>query len=166
MFWVSINRMDIQREHLEELITKACPSIMTSAHYLQWRAGASSDAEPLYYLLASAIVRHLTHLNQLKKHDEFPEIFSLIEELHLRGDQYVGEWATIGIIEDLQNTSLHPEGSAPGDFVRFLGPVSKWWWEEVDLFWNGQMKPPIGSSGRTRPAEMGNSGRAVVDKKS
>lgn len=158
--------MDIVKEQIEGLITKACPSVMTSQDFRQWKEAWTKETEPPYYLLASSLVRHLTHLNSLKKYDEFPELFALIEELHLRGDQYVNEWATVGILEDLQNTNLHPAGSAPDDFVRFLGPVSKWWWEEVNLFWNGQMKPPIGSSGRTHPPEMGNSGKAIVDKKS
>jgi hypothetical protein len=70
--------------------------------------------------------------------------------MHIEGDRYVQELATIGFLEDLQNTNMHPTGSSPADFVPFLSPLSRWWWDEVKLFWEGTI-PYVGGSGRTKP---------------
>lgn len=67
------------------------------------------EEDPQLYLLASVFVRHLTALNGARQRDEFPAIFDLIEELHLRGDKYVRTLASIGFLEDLQNTNLHSD---------------------------------------------------------
>jgi len=45
--------------------------------------------------------------------DEFPAVFGVIDDLHLRGDQYVCELATIGFLEDLQNTNPSSRGQQP-----------------------------------------------------
>lgn len=153
--------MDIEKEHIEEFLTKSCPSFVNTTGFREWRE-ESADAEPLYYSLAGYFVRHLTSLNALKQYDEFPGVFAMIEELHLRGDRYVCCWATVGILEDVQNGNLHPPGSEPDDFIRHLQPVSKWWWDELNLFWNREMKPPLGSSGRPHPPNMGNSAQHLV----
>ena len=59
----------------------------------------------------------------------------LVEAMHVRGDSYVQELATVGILEDLQNGNLHHDGTSPNDFVQYLRPISKWWWDELYLFW-------------------------------
>ena len=110
--------------------------------------------------LASGFVRRLAELNAAGRREEFSSVFDVIEDLHLRGDQYVCELATIGFLEDLQNTNLHSANSEAADFVPFLGRVSRWWWEEVELFWEGKVIP-IGSSGRRHPPNMGSSARAI-----
>ena len=51
--------------------------------------------------------------------------------MHVVGDDYVRELATIGFLEDLQIANLHHDGTQPDDFVPNLKPVSLWWWEEV-----------------------------------
>lgn len=142
--------MEISEAHILELITSACPSFLSNARFLQWKTDWKDDASPPYYLLSSALVRHLIQLHLMKQYDEFDAVFVLVEELHVRGDEYVAEWATIGILEDLQNGNLHPAGSQPAVFEEFLGPVSKWWWDELNLFWSGKISC-VGTSGRPRP---------------
>jgi hypothetical protein len=58
-----------------------------------------------------------------------------VEQWHVSGDTYVKEAATVGLLEDLQNTNLH-EGTDPDAFRKFLGPESERWWSKVVRFWS------------------------------
>jgi hypothetical protein len=151
----------ISREKVEELLMGVCPSFGASRERLEYHQDYDDQPEPLFYFLAAGFVRHLTTLNAEGRKDAFAKVFNLLEEMLLRGDEYVVELTVIGFLEGLQNTNLHPIGSRPEDFLVYLGPVSKWWWEEVDLFWAGNFGPIIGTSGRPHPVEMGNSGRRL-----
>jgi hypothetical protein len=51
-----------------------------------------------------------------------------------RGDPYVSEAATIGSLEDLQNTDLH-DGTDPEQFRPYLLPESARCWDELYGFW-------------------------------
>lgn len=102
------------------------------------------------YLFASALVFHLTELNAAGRRDEFGAVFCVLHRMEAEGDSFVRELATIGFLEDLQNTNMHACGSAPEDFLVFLSPLLQWWWEEVRLFWNGEA-PYVGGSGRPAP---------------
>lgn len=62
---------------------------------------------------------------------ELPRIFNLIERLHKDGDEFVKEAATIGFLESLQNRSSNAE-----EYVQFLGPESKRWWDILNDFWS------------------------------
>jgi hypothetical protein len=143
----------ITRADVESLLLRACPSFESSPLRLEYHDDYDQEPEPLLYLLASAFVLHLTGLYAVGRRDEFPAVFDVVEDLHVKGDEYVRELATVGILEDLQNSNLHPAGSTPGDFIPYLRPVSLWWWKEVELFWEGKVNP-IGSSGRPHPPEM------------
>jgi hypothetical protein len=152
----------ISRHDVETLLVRACPSFEVSSARQEFHQDYDSEPEPPLYLLASGFVRHLAELNASGHREEFRAVFDVIEDFHLRGDQYVCELATIGFLEGLQNTNLHSANSDAADFVPFLGPVSKWWWEEVELFREGKVIP-IGSSGRRHPSNMGSSARAIRD---
>ena len=88
---------------------------------------------PLYLALAQ-LARHL--ITDLERGDtaRFPEIFNVVERWHVEGDSYVREAASIGLLEDLQNTGLH-RTTSPENFLRWLGPNSRRWWDKVDVFW-------------------------------
>ena len=144
----------IERNQVEALMLNACPSFVENQDRLAWHSDWDEEADPPLYLLGADFVRHLTALNAMGNRNDFPAVFQVIEDLHTQGDHYVRELATVGLLEDLQNTSQHPEGSKPEDFIPYLLPVSKWWWEEVELFWQGKVTP-IGSSGRPHPDAMG-----------
>jgi hypothetical protein len=101
----------------------------------------------------SGLVRHVVRLLDSGSTEEFPTLFSLIEELVDDPDTYVSELAIVGFLEDLQNTNLHLPTTRPSDFERFFGPFTAWWWEEVRFFWEEGIVP-IGSSERPRPAGM------------
>jgi hypothetical protein len=68
--------------------------------------------------------------------DEVEALLDVIE-LHVEGDTYVKELATIGYLEDLQHwAELHTQTNGD-DVVSLLGPVSRAWWVAVDRYWSG-----------------------------
>ncbi len=144
----------IRRDDVEALLLRACPSFQDSPDLIEYHENFDQEPEPLLFLLAGAFVRHLTALNGAGRREEFPGVFDLIEDLHVRGSDYVRNLASVGFLEDLQNANMHPANSRPEDFVPYLRPVSRWWWEEVALFWAGKVNP-IGSSGRPYPPGFG-----------
>jgi hypothetical protein len=111
----------------------ACPSFQSTWNEFveEWR----DQPEGLpHYLALNNLARHLVGMLARNETDSFPAVFSVVEQWHLEGDSYVREAATVGLLEDLQNTNLH-ESTKPGQFQAFLGPVSAKWWEKLYGFW-------------------------------
>ena len=123
----------ITRESMFEPLLKADHSFapLWKAFAEEWKG----EREPPLYLALTSLARHL--IGQLKAGDtdKFPAVFDVVERWHLQGDAYVREAASVGLLEDLQNTSLH-EGTAPMDFEPWLRAESKRWWDKVDRFWS------------------------------
>jgi hypothetical protein len=140
------------RNDVPQLLIGASPSFERSDDWTEFWKDYGDEQEVLHYLLVAAFVRHLINLKLTNNTAEFNAIFELVEEMHILGDSYVRNLATVGILEGLQNMNLHHDGTSPDDFVRFLGPVSKWWWDELYWFWDG--KGLLGMSGRPRPPGM------------
>ena len=67
----------------------------------------------------------------------------VLERLHLEGEGFVKELATIGILESIQNVWGHTE-TGPKVFCRFMLPESKKWWNELNDFWAGKI-PHVGA---------------------
>jgi hypothetical protein len=88
---------------------------------------------PLYIVLGE-LARYIALLERRGIEDELQEIFVAIERWHIEGDDYVKEAATIGLLEDLQNTNVVGGADSSG-FIRYLGPESKRWWAKVNAFW-------------------------------
>jgi len=44
-------------------------------------------------------------LEKANRTEEFPAVFEIIERMHLEGDDYVKEAATIGMLEGIQNVA-------------------------------------------------------------
>ena len=103
------------------------------AFVAEWREEGEGEL-PIYLALAD-LARHL--VGKLEKQDTatFGAVFAVVEDWHLRGDAYVREAAAIGLLEDLQNTNLH-RGTQPSDFIPWLRPESRRWWDKVERFWS------------------------------
>jgi hypothetical protein len=95
----------------------------------EWK---DEDELPLYLLLGD-LARHIGSLQKHGSESELEKIFAVIETWHTDGDDYVREAATVGMLEDLQNSGL--VGVEPDAFEAYLGPESKRWWEKVQRFW-------------------------------
>lgn len=117
------------------LVLEACPSFRET-----WEG---SDDQDLLYVAMGDLARHLLKLYQAGHTDEFGPLCQAIERLHLDGDAYVKELATIGILEAIQNVWGHTD-TDPEEFHKFLLPESRRWWKELNEFWAGKI-PFVGA---------------------
>jgi hypothetical protein len=124
----------ITKNNMMEVLLESCPSFRPQWEEFQteWR-GTDRDM-PLYGVLAD-FARHLIGMVERGDTTHLPAIFVAVERLHVEGEHYVREAATVGLLEDLQNHSLHPNGTDPEQFRVYLGPVSARWWDKLNRFW-------------------------------
>ncbi|MEH6467944.1 MAG: hypothetical protein V7722_09960 [Porticoccus sp.] len=92
------------------------------------------EKELLQYLALSELARYISDLIKKEEKEELKGIFEVIERWHIEGDCYVKEAATVGILEDLQNTNIVGAG-IPEIVKTYLLPESKKWWLKVYDFW-------------------------------
>ncbi len=115
-----------------ESLVVACPGFAPTfdAFLTEW----TDETDLPYYLLLADFSRYLIKLLKNDERYELNTAFEMIEKFHVDGDRYVREAATIGIIENLQNSSLHG-GTEPDQFLDFLRPASLTFWHKVKDFW-------------------------------
>lgn len=130
----------IQQEHVMPLILRACPSFRET-----W--DKSEDRELLYVVMGD-LARHLLTLYRAKQTAEFAPLCEVIERLHLEGDGFVRELATVGILEAIQNVWGHTD-TASEEFCEFLLPESRRWWNELNDLWAGKI-PYLGAGLRNQ----------------
>ena len=125
----------ITKEQVMPLLLDACPSFTEKwqKHLAYW------DGKNLLYNDLSEFNAHLFELHKNKQVEEFPEVFDVVEKLHLEGDDHVKEAATIGLLEGIQNAASHAE-----DFVQYLGTESEKRWFQLNDFWQGRI-PSVGT---------------------
>ena len=120
----------IGKDQMMDVLLAACPTFEPS-----WREFIQEWQDepvelPLYVALAD-FARHVKSMLELGDTESFPNIFQAIEHLHVDGDAYVREAATIGILESLQNAK-NPELFRP-----YLRSESEKWWNKLNRFWDG-----------------------------
>jgi len=118
----------IAKDQVMHLLSEACPSYHPAA-----------EDHDLLYIALDDFARHLLHLQQQSRVDEFPKVIRIIERLHVEGDGYVREAATIGLLEGIQNVWGNND-TDPELFGRHLLPVSAKWWQSLNDFWSGKSK--------------------------
>jgi hypothetical protein len=130
----------ITKDQVMPLLLEVCPTFTQ-----KWEdSRASYEGESLLYVELGAFAHHLVELHKLNRTDEFPAVFDVIERLHVEGDGYVKEAATIGLLEGMQNVAGN-SGVNPEEFLEHLKPESKKWWRQLNNFWEGKV-PFTGSS--------------------
>lgn len=120
----------ITKEDMIPLLVEASPAF--SSQWAEFQTEWEDDKEGMpYYVCLGDFARYLG--DKLKQDDieDFPAIFRVVERLHVEGDGYVREAATIGLLEGIQNT----HGESAMKFVPFLGPETKRWWGKLNNFW-------------------------------
>ena len=95
----------------------------------------SDENEVPVYLALSDLAKYVSTLVEKSDGEELRDIFSVVERWHLEGDKFVKEAATVGLLEDLQNTNVVGVG-VPQKIEPFLLPQTKLWWQKVSLFWS------------------------------
>jgi hypothetical protein len=124
----------IGKQQVMPLLLEACPSFLPKWNdYLASSYGP--DDEQLLYIDLGEFARHLVDLLYSRCTEEFQSVFQVIERLHVEGDPYVKEAATIGLLEGIQNIAAQPEA-----FIPYLGPETHKWWLELNDFWEGKIK--------------------------
>jgi hypothetical protein len=119
----------ITKEQVMPLLREACPSYTE-----KWKNHrASCSDEYLLYVDLGRFACYLVGLYESAQLDEFPSVFEILERLHLEGDAYVREAATIGILEGIQNIAEN-FGINPQEFARYLKPESAKWWRQLHDF--------------------------------
>ena len=104
-----------------------------------WEEHLHDNGEEITYVALGDFARHLLELFQAGKTETFPDEAWVIERLHVEGDPYVREAATIGLLEGIQNvwgnSSIDPEL-----FFPVLLPESARWWKSLNKFWSRESK--------------------------
>lgn len=91
------------------------------------------------YLALSSLAQHLLARLQTGDTVGFEGIFAVVELWHTKGDAYVREAASIGLLEGLQNLS-GGSGERTMTVEPWLGPESRRWWDKLDRYWEGDSK--------------------------
>ena len=124
----------ITKTEMLPLLIEACPSFLPIWQEMEAERGQD---EPLVYVQLGGFARHLVELQIQGQTAEFEDVFEVIERLHVEGDDYVQNAATIGLLEDIQNIA----GNRKMDrevFFTYLKPVSAVWWQSLNRFWSGE----------------------------
>jgi hypothetical protein len=117
-------RPTINRDNVIEVLRASSPD---------WHP---NDDDPIYVQLGNFgryVLQHWKagHIQQLAP------AFVAIEKLHVEGDDWTREAATIGILEAIQNVASHT-GYDLSPLERCLGPESLRWWNKLNDFWSGR----------------------------
>jgi hypothetical protein len=124
----------ITKSNMMDVLLAASPTFASEWEAFQAEWADETDL-PLYIAL-SGFARHVIAFLAANDEQRHGCIFDAVERLHVEGDAYVREAATVGLLEDLQNGNLHHQ-TDPEQFRRFLRPVSREWWDRLNAFWNG-----------------------------
>ncbi len=123
----------IEQNQVMPLLLQACPSFEED-----WLAHlAEYGDEPLLYVIAGDLARHLLMLHRAGRDQELIPVVGAIEHMHVEGSIWVKEFATIGILEGVQNVWAHDRASL-NEFEQMLGPESRRWWLGLNDFWDGK----------------------------
>ncbi len=124
----------IYKEQMMPLLVEANPEFKP-----EWEAfvkywGNESDELPLYLSLGDYSL-HLIEKLSSGETENFSQVFEVVERLHLEGEHYVKEAATVGLLEGIQNVMLN-RNMEPERFRSYLQPETLRWWDKLYDFWN------------------------------
>ena len=122
----------IEQQQAMELILEACPSFAAA-----WEEHLCEHGNDALYVAAGSLASHLLSLNRTGNVESFPAVANAIERLHAEGSPWVKEFATIGILEGIQNVWSNC-GAEPEHFCQYLGSESRRWWQSLNDFWAGR----------------------------
>ncbi len=124
-------------EVMPELL-KACPSFA-----LDWQRLQETGYGDLLYVVLGDFARHLLLAKKEGREEVLRSAGVFIERMHLEGDDYVREAATVGALEGIQNVWGN-SGENPDSFSPYLGSESNRWWNSLHRFWEGKI-PHVGA---------------------
>lgn len=122
----------IEQIEAMQILVDACPSFEGL-----WRAHIDEYGDDLPYVAAGEFARHLLDLHQTGNSTALMAAGVAMERLHNEGTPSVKEFATVGVLEAIQNVWGH-SATSPDAFLPYLGPSSQRWWQSLNKFWSGQ----------------------------
>lgn len=122
----------IQQAQVMPLLLGACPTFSAA-----WGEHVQEHGDDLLYVAAGSFANHLLSLFQSGQSSALAAVGAVVEELHVSGSPWVREFATIGLLEGIQNVWSN-NNTDPESFRQFLGPESQRWWAGLNNFWSGQ----------------------------
>ncbi|MEK3785475.1 hypothetical protein MKX74_04055 [Paenibacillus sp. FSL K6-1230] len=127
--------MDIQE--VMALLIQACPSYQNRAEcYLNDNYEAGEQR--LYYLEVADFAEHLFPRLLDQPTNEVKDVFSVVEQMFLEGNEEVRTLLTTGFFESLQNRILACEGLQLSGFEHHLGRLSLGAWRGLIHYWEGR----------------------------
>lgn len=128
--------MEIQWKHAVDLLIAASPEFRS-----QRRAElkAAGEVERTLYEEAASLAHHLVGAYENGESTYVAGMFSLLERLIAKGNDEVQQFATIGVLEDIQNIGSHRPFGADA-FVPMLGPLSQRAWYDLADRWAGKKR--------------------------
>jgi hypothetical protein len=119
------------------LLVDACPSF--EPEWQRFKTDYTDDPERFLYVALAPFTQCLSRALAAGDTKTLRRVFDLLERLIVDGDANVQEAAVVGIIKNLQNSTLHDQ-TTPDDYVPYLMPESQRWWGKVQTFWtNGRL---------------------------
>ena len=115
-----------------EVLVASCPSFRG-----EWNAHLAEWGNDVLYIAAGAFAEHLLAMQICGAVSLFPMIAESIERLCKEGTPWVKEFATVGVLEGIQNVWANA-GADPEGFGKYLMPESKVCWERLNTFWSGK----------------------------
>jgi len=132
----------IEKKDMFEPLLKACPTFQPiyKKFLADWEEDEDVELDGLpYYLALGNLAHHLLDLLRTKNTQTFPKVFEVVELWQVTGSHYVQEAAVIGLLEGIQNIASHDKQIDPDEFIVWLGPVSKNYWDRLNRFWDGDI---------------------------
>lgn len=118
-------------------LASVCPTF--SAEWKEHKQEYSAEENFLPYIALAKLAGHVIDLHFRGAQTEVMAVFDAVERLHLEGEHHVREAATIGFLESIRN-QMGNNGKDPNILCQYLGPVSRSWWEQLNLFWDGKIR--------------------------
>jgi hypothetical protein len=123
----------ITKENMIPLLLEASPGFKSV--WEEFVKTQNSEPENLpYYICLGDFARYLIEKLDKKDTHDFEAVFQVIEQLHIEGDSYVKNAATVGLLEGIQNIMLNTDKN-PDLFRPFLLPETTRWWNKLNDFW-------------------------------
>lgn len=112
-------------------------------HIPEFKTLAESELDEedckLGYIVAGSFARFLLDSYKENKTQILKSAAEFIEELYIKGNDKVKELATIGYLEGIQNVWGNND-TEPAIYYEYLLPESRKWWNQLNKFWNAEVK--------------------------
>jgi [ribosomal protein S5]-alanine N-acetyltransferase len=121
----------IRKQDVMPLLLAACPGFapMWRAHLEYWEGeerGIFNDT--------GEFARYLVESYAKRQTDDLGAAFTTLERIIREGDDEARGAATVGVLESVQTLASH-EPSGPSVFLKWLGPLSRRAWTEIEAQW-------------------------------